>query len=323
MKTLAILTVTISALVACTTNALSATPINSFQVPSGTKVDILAVAPVRFTSGNGQALMLKYETTLKVADKPRLEKEADDVWDLFRSEAEKSGTSAVILSANEKTSDGTVRVGHSFNFVIEKDAAGNWRCSNDKVVTIGSPAKIIYRQALQLVAQKHYQEAIARYTKSIALDPTYSQSYADRGMCYLVLKQFDKSLSDIDKAISLCSANAQYYINRGAVHGDRKEYNKVVEDCEKAMSLKLQPAMQAGAFGNRGEAYFKLGQYDKAVDDLTKAILTHPQPAECYYYRSLAYEKLGKKELSQQDKAKADQLGYKPGSDTLIIDSAK
>jgi Tfp pilus assembly protein PilF len=323
MKTSTLLTATIATLMACATDAISAAPINSFQVPSGTKVDVLSISPVQSPGGIGQAVMLKYETTLKVADKPRLEKEADDVWDLFRSEVEKSGASAAILSAHEKTTGGTVRTGHSFDFVIEKDAAGKWHCSNDKVVTVGGPGKIIYRQALQLAAQQHYQEAIEKYNKSIALDPTYSQSYADRGMSYCVLKQFDKSLADINKAISLNPGAQQFYINRSAVRGERKEYDKVIEDCNKVMTLKLQPTMQAGAYGNRGEAYFKLGQYDKAVDDLTKAIPIHPQPAECYYYRSLAYEKLGKKELADQDKAKADHLGYKPGSNTVIIENIK
>jgi len=271
--------------------------------------------------GKNKALMLKYETDKNLGDKQALAKEADDIWDLFRIDVERAGFNSAIISANGKQSGGPIQTNQSYNFVFEKDAQAQWRCLNDKIVTIGTPAKSAYRQALQLLAQGRYRDALAYYDKSIGLDAGYAQAYVDRGGVYLLLHQPDKALGDLSKAISLNPDSAEAYLNRGGAYGELKQYQKAIEDCTRAISLSAtNPVAAAGAYANRGESYVEVGQNEKAIDDLTKAIASHPKPAEAYYYRAMAYEKLGKKDLASKDRAKAKELGYREGTDTSVTE---
>lgn len=262
--------------------------------------------------------MLKYETNLNLSDKHPLAKEADDVWDLFRLDVERAGFTSAIISANVKPSGGFIHANQSYNFVFEKDAQGQWRSSN----LISTPAKVAYRQALKLFVQGRYKDAITEYSKAVSLDPAHAQAYVDRGGVYLLLNQPDKALSDLNKGISLNPDSVEAYLNRGGAYGELKQYQKAIDDLTKAISLNANPAVTAGAYTNRGECYLSMGQYQKAIDDLTKAIGAHPQLAEAYYYRSMAYEKVGQKDLAGQDRITAKQLGYKEGADTAVIEGS-
>jgi tetratricopeptide (TPR) repeat protein len=290
------------------------------RLPSGKQIKLLGVGTVLSSSDKKKSLMLQYETDKNMNDKQGLAQEADDIWDLFKIDIEQSGLNSAIISVNSEPTGWPVKFNRTYNFVLEKDTHGEWHCTNDKLVTIGTPAKIAYRQALQIVAKGHYKEALASYDKSIDLNPNYAQAYVDRGAIYFSLHQLDKSLHDLNKAIGLNPDSAEAYINRAAVYVEIKQFQKAIDDCSKVITLSTAPAILGGAYANRGEAYVKIGNYEKAIDDLTKAITSNPQPAESYYYRSVAYEKIGKKELAIKDRAKAIKLGYHEGENTTIIE---
>ncbi len=270
-------------------------------LPSGKQIAILALGPAAADGGKTKAIMLRYRTTKSTSDREALSKEADDVWDLFKIDADRSGFSTAVISAEvaPRVPSGQKE---TVNFILTKDSAGNWNCSNDKLVTVGTPAKVAYRQGLKLYTQGRIPEALASYTKSISLDPAYVQAYVDRAALYININQLEKSLADSDKAVGMMPANAGAYCNRGIVNEKLGQYQDAVDDC--TASIQLNPE-QGLNYAYRGIAYTKLGQYDKAVDDLNRAFSLKVQLGEAYYCRSVALDKIAK-----GDRERAADLGY-------------
>ena len=114
-------------LLGCTSNQLQG---RNSKLPSGRTVRIMGIVPMHFSSGP-PALMLQYQTDLKIADKTELRKEVDDIWTVFRLDAEKGNFSSAIISANEGSSGGFVKHSNSYNFVFEKRTDGTWKCLDD------------------------------------------------------------------------------------------------------------------------------------------------------------------------------------------------
>jgi hypothetical protein len=86
--------------------------------------------PINFSTGP-PALMLKYETDLKISDTEPLHKEADEIFEVLRADAEKGKFTSAIVSANGKPSGLILKNSKGYNFVYEKRADGQWRCLED------------------------------------------------------------------------------------------------------------------------------------------------------------------------------------------------
>ncbi len=95
------------------------------RLNSGKSVDVFAVGPMYFTSGE-TALMLKYRTLLSIEDIASLRKEVDEIWERFVVDAEKANYVSAIVSANTSEHGFIVTKSKSYNFVFEK-IGGTWR----------------------------------------------------------------------------------------------------------------------------------------------------------------------------------------------------
>lgn len=102
---------------------------------------------------------------------------------------------------------------------------------------------------------------------------------------------------------------------RAKVYAGLGQYQPVVDDCSKALELiaiskeenKYAQRYFAGSkCSNEMSAYFNQQDYRRYIK---------PEEAKAYYYRGMAYEKLGKPELAMGDKEKAKELSYKPESE--------
>jgi hypothetical protein len=102
----------------------------TFTLPSGKQVRVMSIGQINF-SQSAPALMLTYQTDLKVADKAALRSEADEIWSVFRNDVESANLNAAIISANEIPHGFIVKRGNSYNFVYQKRADGTWHCLDD------------------------------------------------------------------------------------------------------------------------------------------------------------------------------------------------
>jgi hypothetical protein len=88
------------------------------------------MAPINFPKGPS-ALMLKYETNLKISDVDALRKEADEIFGVLKVDAENGKFTSAIVSANEKPTGLILKSSKGYNFVYEKRADGQWHCLED------------------------------------------------------------------------------------------------------------------------------------------------------------------------------------------------
>lgn len=105
---------------------------STIKLKSGRVIKVLKIGPVYGQGMKKLAVELQYETELKVSDLAALRKEADQVWDVFRPQAENANEKAAIVSAVEKRPPAAVTRSEGSNFVFERRSDGSWHCLDDK-----------------------------------------------------------------------------------------------------------------------------------------------------------------------------------------------
>lgn len=169
-------------------------------------------------------------------------------------------------------------------------------------------------------AIKHYQDndyksdpggcALGACAEAIRLDPQYADGYYCRATMYRDQGDRDKALADMDEAIRLKGDEAKYYGLRGLLYSDKNMWDKGLTDVNRQIELLGSDATHYD-FGRRGDFYLELGKFEEAVKDYTRAIELRPDYQYHYSDRAIAYEKLGKNDLAEADKKKAEELAGK------------
>lgn len=98
------------------------------SLPSGKKIRVIAEGQIKFRDGS-VALMLKYQTDLKISDATELRKEVDEIWPVFRQDVERLKLQPGIISVNEVPSGFSAK---GYNFVYQRQDDGSWLCLDDK-----------------------------------------------------------------------------------------------------------------------------------------------------------------------------------------------
>ncbi len=168
-------------------------------------------------------------------------------------------------------------------------------------------------------AKGDYLEAMRICNQEIAERPGKGYSYFQRATTYSLQKQWDKALLDFDKALKLDPQNHDAYANRALLYLEINQPEKALEDCNTGLRI---TKTNVNLWSNRGETWLKLGNYKSAIADFNISLELVPNLGEAYYYRGLAFEKLHDDKRADSDKAKAKELGYRPGS-PAIVDTTK
>ena len=80
-------------------------------------------------------------------------------------------------------------------------------------------------------------QAIDNYSKAIKINPKFSKAYNNRGIAYILKKQYNLAVADFSKAIESDPKNGQAYNNRAIVYSYQGETDKARQDLHKAQSL--------------------------------------------------------------------------------------
>lgn len=80
-------------------------------------------------------------------------------------------------------------------------------------------------------------EALASYDKALALRPTFSEAFNNRGTLLKELKRFDEALASYTKAISLRPTYSQAFNNRGTLLRELKRFDEALTNYEHALAL--------------------------------------------------------------------------------------
>lgn len=83
------------------------------------------------------------------------------------------------------------------------------------------------------------KEAVADYTKSIALNSKYPQAFNNRAYTYMRMGEYKNALSDLEKALAIDPNYINALMNRGDIHNYYFEVDKAkaIADYEKIISI--------------------------------------------------------------------------------------
>lgn len=125
-------------------------------------------------------------------------------------------------------------------------------------------AETLYKEGEALYNQGKENEAIAKFTETIKLDPEMMNAYLQRAAIYSYLKQYDKAVQDYTVVIKSDNKQIWSYISRGSAYNKLEKYNKALADFNTA--IRLDPENQE-AYNNRGWSKKFLGDKDGACKD--------------------------------------------------------
>lgn len=101
-----------------------------------------------------------------------------------------------------------------------------------------------------------FQDAIATFSKGIALHPTNPRLYRHRGHRYLTVRQFDRGIADFEKAVSLISGTPDEIEPDGAPNA----------------SGKPRSSLHFNIWYHLGLAHYLTGNYAKALEAYTECM---------------------------------------------------
>lgn len=147
--------------------------------------------------------------------------------------------------------------------------------------------------------KKQWKEAIAKYTESVAVDPSYHVSYSNRSQAYFQLGDYEKAAADGRACIKANPEFVKGYHRLGNAQMALRDYAGALSTCKlaekrgfrenrdiKALYDKVAPMAKAakaqeikslrGAalYKAQGNELFKASRYEDAIEKYTKAIDT-------------------------------------------------
>jgi len=133
-----------------------------------------------------------------------------------------------------------------------------------------------------------YQEAIAVYSKGIALQPDYAKLYRHRGHRYITVRQFEKAIADLEKAVELIRGVPDEIEPDGAPN----KYNIPTSTSHSNIWYHLGLAYYLkGDFENALRCYLECMKFSKINDDMLCAT------SDWLY---MTYRRLGRVEEAQK-----------------------
>ena len=128
-----------------------------------------------------------------------------------------------------------------------------------------------------------YDGAIADAYQASALDPKRSEPYYVLGHVSFLHKDYDEALVALDKAVTLSDAHGEYFSLRGTVHLYLGEFDKAKADFEKASQINAKLEL---AYTGLAQAARLTGDSDGAVAALTRGIAVSPNSPSMYADRA-------------------------------------
>ena len=154
---------------------------------------------------------------------------------------------------------------------------------------------------------RNYPEAIDQFDKAIALNPNFADAYSSKGSCLEKLKRYEDALVAYDKALLIKPDLEIAWLGRGNVLRNLKRYDEAFATYDKALSVR--PGFENAWIG-RGDVLADLNRHDEAFAAYDKALSIKPDLENAWVARGNVFWSLKRNEeaLAAYDKA----LSIKP-----------
>lgn len=150
--------------------------------------------------------------------------------------------------------------------------------------------KKISSQAISLLNDGKYEEAIEKFTGAITEDPENPIFYYYRGAAFEKTGDLDKAMENYQKSIELKPDFILPLANIGKIYAKKREFEKAIEFYKKTVELGDQDATN---YYNYGVCLMNLGKNEQAKDVLGKLISLDENYSDAYYQLGIIYIGLG------------------------------
>lgn len=168
------------------------------------------------------------------------------------------------------------------------------------------------KKGVELMDQKHFDQAAEEFGKAIAAAPGDARLYHNRAIAYFDAAQaaeaahdqtgagtrYMSAVTDFSKEIELAPKSDAGYIGRAQAEVMQRQYDPAIADLTKALELKPDDVL---ALRLRGFADIGISQWDKAVADFSAVIQKEPNDLQSYDRRAWAYRNLNKPDAAIAD----------------------
>ena len=153
--------------------------------------------------------------------------------------------------------------------------------------------EILDKKSLLFLQCHRYEEAVASYDKSLAINLDNDWAWFYRGYALGSLERYEEAVASCDKSLAINPDNDLAWSNRGYALDKLGRYEEAIASCDK--SLAINPDND-WAWSNHGYALIKLERYEKAIASYDKSLAINPDNDWAWYYRGYALDKLGRYE---------------------------
>jgi tetratricopeptide (TPR) repeat protein len=153
---------------------------------------------------------------------------------------------------------------------------------------------------------KQYDLALADLDRAVALAPTESDTWNNRGGIRYLLGDFAGTYSDLTKCIELAPNVARTYGNRAMCLVQLGRTQDALSDLDCAIQLDTDTP---DYYYFRGSLLRQRGHFAPALQDLNQAIEINPARGDFYWERGLTFQAAGDTMRANSDFANAQSLG--------------
>ena len=158
------------------------------------------------------------------------------------------------------------------------------------------------------INKTYVQNAINKYSETIATNPKTEDAYINRAFLNYLLDNLQEAIKDYDTLITLNPNNEEFYLNRGYLKHISHKREEALKDYD--MALKIKPNYTF-AHNNRGVVLAELGRKSDSMKAYDTAIAIDPNYADAYYNRGNLKTQENKNEEALQDFNNAISLNPK------------
>jgi tetratricopeptide (TPR) repeat protein len=145
-------------------------------------------------------------------------------------------------------------------------------------------------QAVNLLNEGKFEEAIEKFTEVITEDPSNPLFYYYRGMAFERTGDLEKALVDYQKSVELKPDFVLPTSSMGKIYAKQQEFEKAIEFYQKAAELGDQDVL---TFYNLGTSLMNIGNQAEAKGIFEKLISLDANFSDAYYHLGIIYIGLG------------------------------
>jgi Flp pilus assembly protein TadD len=158
------------------------------------------------------------------------------------------------------------------------------------------------------------EDALAEYTRSIALNSKEFAPLQYRGFTCLKLRKFQEAEADFMRALELNSRDAATHCNLSVARAGAGELEPALASATEA--VRLSPS-NSSYHRQRGTILTRLGRHAEALRESSEAVHLDPRSAAAYRTRAVAYTNLKRYESARADVEEMQRLGAQPDREFL------